>query len=141
VVFTSAEIQSSIPLGTLGALVLGGEGVEERIESSSLGDHDAFRSAVYADAEAYFADRFILTLGIRGDNHSTYGFELSPSASAGWKISSFKLRSSVGRSFRAPSFTDLYYESPANMGNPDLEPEKAWSYELGADYYSSISPA
>ena len=128
-----AEIQSSIPLGTLGTVVLGGEGVEERIESSNLGDHDAFRSAIYADGEAYFADRFILNLGIRGDNHSTYGFELSPSARAGWKISSFKLRSSVGRSFRAPSFTDLYYESPANMGNPDLEPEKAWSYELGAD--------
>ncbi len=128
-------LQSRIPLGASGNVVLGGEGVGERIESSNLGDHDAFRSAAYAEGEAIFADRFILAVGIRGDNHSIYGFQWSPSASAGWKISSFKLRSSVGRTFRAPSFTDLYYESPANLGNPDLKPERAWSYELGADYY------
>ncbi len=38
---------------------------------------------------------------------------------------------SVGRSYRAPSFTDLYYSDPANIGNADLGAERAWSYEGG----------
>mgnify|MGYP001594260474 FL=1 len=132
-----AELQSCIPLGVLGNLILGGEGVKEEIESSVLGDHNAFRAAVYAENESLFADKFILNLGIRGDHHSIYGMEWAPSVSAGWRFSSFMLRSSVGRTFRAPSFTELYYKSPANLGNPNLKPENAWSYELGADYYHS----
>jgi outer membrane receptor protein involved in Fe transport len=35
-----------------------------------------------------------------------------------------------GRSFRQPSFTDLYYDSPATVGNRALRPEQAWSDEL-----------
>ena len=30
-----------------------------------------------------------------------------------------------------PTYTELYYDTPANQGNPDLEPEKAWTYEAG----------
>ncbi|MGQ9834394.1 MAG: TonB-dependent receptor [Thermoanaerobaculaceae bacterium] len=32
--------------------------------------------------------------------------------------------------FRLPSFTELYYDSPASVGNPALEPEKAWTGEV-----------
>ena len=32
---------------------------------------------------------------------------------------------------RLPTFTDLYYQGPTNVGNPDLTPEKATTFELG----------
>jgi iron complex outermembrane receptor protein len=58
--------------------------------------------------------------------------EFSPTASAGyWLGSGFKLKASVGRAFRLPSFTDLEYHDPANFGNPLLGPERAWDYEGG----------
>ncbi len=37
----------------------------------------------------------------------------------------------VGRSFRMPTFRQLYYSSGALLANPDLEPETGWNYEIG----------
>jgi iron complex outermembrane receptor protein len=37
----------------------------------------------------------------------------------------------VSRGFRAPTWTERYYEDPANVGNPDLRPEKFWGGEAG----------
>ena len=45
------------------------------------------------------------------------------------------LRLAAGRSFRAPSFDEV---APAFNGNPDLQPETAWQYEMGLDY--TLSP-
>jgi iron complex outermembrane receptor protein len=39
----------------------------------------------------------------------------------------------VGRSFRAPTWTERYYRDPVNRGRADLVPEKAWSGEVGLD--------
>ena len=45
-----------------------------------------------------------------------------------------RLRASVARSYRAPTFNDLYWPPSAfTAGNPNLQPEKAWSYELGGE--------
>lgn len=40
----------------------------------------------------------------------------------------------VNRSMRLPSFTDLFYQGPQNVGNPDLEPEYATTFESGVNY-------
>jgi vitamin B12 transporter len=41
------------------------------------------------------------------------------------------LFSSIGYTYRVPTFTDLYYTDPVNIGNPNLLPEFAWNYEIG----------
>lgn len=38
---------------------------------------------------------------------------------------------SINRSMRLPTFTDLYYQGPQNIGNPDLLTEKSLSFESG----------
>lgn len=43
---------------------------------------------------------------------------------------------SVNRSLRLPTFTDLYYQGPTNIANPDLKPETALAYETGWSYHS-----
>ncbi len=43
------------------------------------------------------------------------------------------MRSAASRAFRLPSYTDLYYHDPQNLGNPNLKPESATSYEAGID--------
>jgi len=42
-----------------------------------------------------------------------------------------RMYASVNRSMRLPTFTDLYYQGPSNVGNPDLMPETATAYEAG----------
>lgn len=38
---------------------------------------------------------------------------------------------SANKSFRLPTFTDLYYQGPVNKGNSNLRPEKSYSVESG----------
>jgi len=42
-----------------------------------------------------------------------------------------RIRACYGKSFRMPTFNDLYY--PYGFGNPELKPERAESYEIGAE--------
>ncbi len=42
--------------------------------------------------------------------------------------------SSFNMSSRLPTFTDLYYQGPANLGNRELEPEKSYQAEMGLKY-------
>lgn len=41
---------------------------------------------------------------------------------------------SLNRSMRYPTFTELYYDSPTNAGNPDLLPESAVNVQLAASF-------
>jgi iron complex outermembrane receptor protein len=51
-----------------------------------------------------------------------------------WVSVKLRVHGSVTHAFRLPSYTDLYYHDPGNVGNPDLHPEKAWNFEGGADW-------
>jgi iron complex outermembrane receptor protein len=44
----------------------------------------------------------------------------------------FKLYASANRAMRLPTFTDLYYHGPMNLGNPDLKPEQCTEFEFGS---------
>lgn len=41
---------------------------------------------------------------------------------------------SINRAFRLPTFTELYYKSPTNLGNNELLPETAWHAETGTEF-------
>jgi iron complex outermembrane receptor protein len=45
-----------------------------------------------------------------------------------------RLRAAVGHAFRVPSFTELYYTDPANLGSPALRAERGWSLDGGVDW-------
>lgn len=45
-----------------------------------------------------------------------------------------KLRGSVGRAFRAPTFTERFYRDPNHRANERLEPERALGIEGGIDW-------
>jgi iron complex outermembrane receptor protein len=78
--------------------------------------------------------RFSLTIGLRDEIYRNFSHQWNPSVGAGYWVSSrAKLRASVSRAFRLPTYTDLFYRDPANEGNPLLRPERAWSFEGGLD--------
>lgn len=122
-------------LGGGARLHYGLETIHESIESNNLGSHSRARGAGYVAADVRALGRFSFTVGAREEIYRGFRSQFSPTASAGvWLSSRLKLRGAVGRAFRLPSFTDLYYHDPANRGSPDLRPETAWSYEGGIDF-------
>jgi iron complex outermembrane recepter protein len=127
-----ADVRRRDPLSKNSTLLYGAEGIHESIASNNLGDHDRSRGAVYLDYDVRVLQRFSFSLGAREEIFSGSHGEFSPTASAGfWLRPGLKLKGSVGRAFRLPSFTDLEYHDPANFGNPTLGPERAWDYEGG----------
>jgi len=64
------------------------------------------------------------------------GWKLFPGADLSYWISNnLKWYASINTSLRMPTFTDLYYSSPTNLGNALLRPEKAVEYESGFKYH------
>lgn len=117
-----------------GKVFSGADIASESISSSSLGDRQRQRNTLYS---VYSKDleKWTFSGGGTGYFYDTFTDVFVPELSAGYKMNNkFKLRASISQSFRAPTFTELYYNSPANRGNPGLDPEESNNYELGADY-------
>ena len=78
-----------------------------------------------------------LSGGAMVNSNSSLGrkWQIYPGFDLGWKIiRPLKLYLSINKSLRLPTFTDLYYKSATNVGNPDLRPEEALSVETGLKY-------
>lgn len=85
-------------------------------------------------------NRLMLTLGVRYDDHSIFGAAFSPKVGVNLRVDeNLRLRASYGRGFRAPDLGQLYYRflNPTSfyqvIGNPNLRPEHADSYQLGGE--------
>jgi iron complex outermembrane receptor protein len=123
----------------------GGTGADW-VRSTNLGNRDDIHQHAYAEVQVPLASRAALNTGIRLDDYSTYGRSWSPAASLSVRAApSLKLRTSARHAFRIPTFTELYYHDPANLGTPDLKAERGWSWDGGIDWTPatwtmSISP-
>ncbi len=110
----------------------------DSIQSNNLGYHSRNREAVYIDYDIRVLKRYSFNIGVRDDVYSGLRNQVSPNLSgAAWLNSHFKIRAAVSRSFRLPTYTDLFYSDPATQGNPNLKPETAWNYEGGLDWLTT----
>ncbi|MCF6333126.1 MAG: TonB-dependent receptor [Draconibacterium sp.] len=63
---------------------------------------------------------------------SDLGVNVFPGIDVSYNLTqAIKLYSSYNTSLRMPTFTDLYYSGPTNIGNPNLAPEKSATLEGG----------
>lgn len=71
-------------------------------------------------------------------NHTnSFGFDYGAALSAQYAFSRrLKAAATLSRTFRLPSFTDLYYTSATQLSNPDLEPENTINAEASVSYNS-----
>jgi vitamin B12 transporter len=83
-------------------------------------------------------NRLDITPGIAVSNFSDFGFFAYPGLDAGLRLNDrLKVYANAGYNYRIPTFTDLYYEDAGSKGNPDLQPESAFSLEGGVKYAAS----
>ena len=127
---------------------------ETFVEERSLGG--------FVQQQFAYKNRFFVTAGVRGDDHSAFGknfdFVVYPKVMGSWVVSeesflegvgflnTLKLRAAWGQAGQQPeafAAVRLYSPStgnnatptvtPSNIGNPDLEPEKGQEIEVGFD--------
>lgn len=134
-------VQSSRPTG-LGLLGLGAEYNYLHLKSSNLkddngdGKHTRQQLSVFLEHRFIMAnDRLSITPGIMVLHVSDFDTEYFPGLDMGYRLSD-KLNAfgNIGWTTRLPSYTDLYYQDRANIGNPDLQEERAFTSELGLKY-------
>lgn len=140
----------------LGKTQIGSEIKYESIWSSSLGessttskpvpwnpdyDFTHFKNRksanVFIDQQYLFKNGLFLSSGLlfhlQPENSKTLnmypGIDLSYSL-----FKNFQVIASLNKAMRQPTFTDLYYSGPANIGNPNLKAETATSFETGIKY-------
>ena len=138
----ASETRLLVDIGPGVTLVTGVEGLYEEIRSDgirggvsgpALGDHERRRAAGSLEVSGHHAP-LRWTLGTRLDAWSFLSARLSRSAAASLDLSSdATLRASTGTVFRVPTFTELFYEDPSNVGDAALKPERGWSWDAGLE--------
>jgi len=104
-------------------------------DSTSTAKHKYTVFAGYLNNEFNIRENLKADLGARIDDYSNFGLQASPSLSVLYKIKEkTKLHGLISRSFRAPTFNDLYWPDEGwAIGNPNLRPEKGTSGEIGIE--------
>ncbi len=126
------EVVARGPAGDRMTLAVGGEGSGSWLRSERLGDREQGRGALFAEASVG-GEAATANAGLRADWSSRDGMVMSPSLAAAVGIGDrFRVRGSIDRGFRAPTWTERYYEDPVSIGDPELLPETFWVGELGA---------
>lgn len=140
----------------LGKTLLGSEFKSESIWSTSLGEkqdvlkpipwssennfshhYERLNASFFIDHQIISSPRFYAAFGFLTNWNTDFNqkLKLYPGIDFSYKISSgFNLIASANQAMRLPTFTDLFYSGPANLGNPNLLPEKSTSFELGIKF-------
>lgn len=131
-----------------GVTSLGGDYTYNHIYSTNLGEPLPTPHGKYTHAK----DRHVGNLWLRhvkqwerfdvsgsaGVSFTPYGTSALWSLSGGYRpVRGLRLEVGAAQSMRLPTFTDLYYTSPAQLNNLDLKPEHAITYRFAADYARS----
>lgn len=118
------------PLGTTG---VGVELRKEFLASNNLGSRERFVTQVFFEHHfSFFHSKLNVSPGISWANYDQEGDFFYPGLDVGFDFNdTHKIYGNIAKVSRIPTFTDLYYVSKTETGNPNLKPENALSAEIG----------
>ena len=122
-------------------LIAGSQFIQKKITSNDRGNHSVNQIAAYITLNQKIGDFINISPALRVDNNNISGTELIPQINLSFKKANYQFRGSIGKTTRDADFTERYnnYGKPlvksGSLGNPDLIPETAYSYEIGGDYF------
>ena len=141
------EVNGSYKSG-LGSTGFGLDVSSVKLSSNNLGNRNRTMVNLFLEQQVKFADEKIdLTPGIAFSYFSDVSTNMNyqsnffrnffayPGLDIGYQINDdIKFYSNIGYTYRVPTYTDLYYNSPTTIGNDNLNPEKALTQEFGARF-------
>ncbi len=107
------------------------------VYGSDLGDLQYTKGKTRKNTSAYFEqykqfEKTTLTFGTLLNFNSQFGTNWYPGIDFSYAISSkSNVYSSINRSLRFPTFTEMYLTGATVIGDPNLKPEEAWTFEMG----------
>ncbi|MGZ5192673.1 MAG: TonB-dependent receptor [Kaistella sp.] len=127
-----AEVNGTYHSG-LGSTGLGVELRKEFLASNNLGHRERFVSQIFLEHHfSFFQNKLNISPGISWAHYADEGDFFYPGLDVGYDFSEHhKIYGNIAKVNRIPTFTDLYYVSRTEVGNPLLKPEHALSAELG----------
>ena len=107
--------------------------------STNLGERDRLMTNLFVEHRFSLVDNTLdITPGVSVNYFSDFKFHAFPGVDIGYAINDvFKAYANVGYTYRVPTYTDLYYVGRTDLGNANLEPEKALSEEVGLKYFGA----
>lgn len=143
----------------IGTTSFGAELRSENIWSNVLGNLMTDNIQAIGESEGYYSRKYARTISNYFLEHSLifgkisfsagmlvswvsendFDFNIYPGADFSYHFTNeIKTYLTLNKSLRLPTFTDLFYAGPSNIGNLDLQPEEAWSYEAGLKFKNKI---
>ena len=89
----------------------------------------------FAD-EIFYLGKFTIAGGVALNRSNDYGTNISGGVDMVYQVlPKLELYTNVNRTFRFPTYTDLYYTTnESHTSDPNLKPEKAITFEIGVKY-------
>ncbi|MDQ3564477.1 MAG: TonB-dependent vitamin B12 receptor [Pseudomonadota bacterium] len=127
----SASLQNDITLAPDHLLTVGFDYYKDLLESNlAFTETSRDNKAGFAQYQGVFND-LDWVLGVRHDDNQRFGDETTGNTTLGYSFGPLlHLTAGWGRAFKAPTFNDLYFPG---FGDPNLDPERSESVELGAN--------
>ncbi len=121
---------------SMGEFGVGWESRMTRINSSNIGKQERDNHGIYAEFKGKYWNKLIAVAGTYINYNTDYNWQVYPGLDLAYLLdNTWKISTSIGSAQRIPSFTDLYLDQPpGNVGNPKLQSENAWQYEVAVDY-------
>lgn len=123
------------------AFTLGGQWWEaEMVDGVAVDAYEHTQWAVFAENEWRLLDNLALTLGVRHDDHSTFGGQTSPRAYLVWTVNeAWTVKGGLSRGFKTPRLDQIAsgitgftaQGTVPSIGTPTLQPETNTTAELG----------
>lgn len=116
----------------LGKIGLGLEYGKEQIDSTNLGQRHREHKGIFFDQARDLGEDLWIGGSVRFDDFQGLDEVFSAAFNLRYR---FRPRDflylGLSRNIRLPSFTELYYNDPTTLGNPDLSTEESFNYEIG----------
>jgi vitamin B12 transporter len=97
-------------------------------------DRDRTTLGYYAQGLLDLPGGLAVNLNARLDDNSAFGTFFTYRAGAAYRLTArTRIRGSVGRSFKAPTFCEQFCDAPFVVGDSSLRPERSTSWEAGIE--------
>lgn len=120
--------------------------INKKIASNDRGNHNVSQAAAFLALNQQLGQSFFVAPSARLEWNERAGWDFIPQINLSYRVNALQLRGSAGKTIRDADFTERFNNynravvpSGQRLGNPDLETERSFSYEGGADYFVTSS--